>query len=140
MLAKKVGSKIFECGQTYVALSRIKSFYLNDEPFKELDKKINKFDVKRKYNRRIGITNINIENRAFEEMPNNFKENQNSIKKALLSSKRKKYIALNAIEIQNTHDGVPIVHINDNTGCVGNIQVSISHTDEYATAAAILEI
>ena len=63
-----------------------------------------------------------------------------AIKKALLSSKRKKYIALNAIEIQNTHDGVPIVHINDNTGCVGNIQVSISHTDEYATAAAILEI
>ena len=61
-------------------LSRIKSFYLNDEPFKELDKKINKFNVKRKYNRRIGITNINIENRAFEEMPNNFKENQNSIK------------------------------------------------------------
>ena len=63
-----------------------------------------------------------------------------AVKKALLSSKEKKNIAFNAIEIQNKRDGAPKVLINDNIGCAGNIQVSISHTDEYAIAAAILEI
>ena len=36
--------------------------------------------IKRKYDRRIGITSINIRDRAFEEMPLNSKKNQNSIK------------------------------------------------------------
>ena len=63
-----------------------------------------------------------------------------AVKKVLLSSKERKYIALNDIEIQNKRDGAPKVLISDNTGCEGNIQVSISHTDEYAIAVAILEI
>ena len=61
-------------------LNRIKDFYLNNEPFKELDEKINKFNIKKKYDRRIGITLVNIEDKAFEEMPDNYKKIQNSIK------------------------------------------------------------
>ena len=63
-----------------------------------------------------------------------------AVKKALLSSNKKKNIPLSSIEIQNKIDGAPKVILNDDMGCSGNLQVSISHTDEYATATAILEI
>ena len=60
--------------------SRIKDFYLNDKPFDLLEKKINQFSIKQKYERRIGVTNVNIQEKAFEEMPVNLKKNQNSVK------------------------------------------------------------
>jgi len=60
--------------------SRIKDFYLNDKPFDLLEQKINQFSIKQKYERRIGITNVNIQEKAFEEMPVNLKKNQNSVK------------------------------------------------------------
>ena len=60
--------------------SRIKDFYLNDKPFDLLEQKINQFSIKQKYDRRIGITNVNIEDRAFEVMPADLKKYQNSIK------------------------------------------------------------
>ena len=63
-----------------------------------------------------------------------------AVKKALLSSDYKRKIPLSSIEIQNKVDGAPKVILNDDIGCGGNLQVSISHTDEYATATAILEI
>ena len=63
-----------------------------------------------------------------------------AVKKALLSSNEKKNIPFSSIEIQNKVDGAPMVILNDDMGCSGNLQVSISHTDEYATATAILEI
>ena len=63
-----------------------------------------------------------------------------AVKKALLSSNSKANIPLHSIEIQNRVDGSPKVVIKDGTYCSGNLQVSISHTDEYATAIAILEI
>ena len=63
-----------------------------------------------------------------------------AVKKALLSSNSKANIPLHSIEIQNRVDGSPKVVIKDGTYCSGNLQVSISHTDEYATAAAIMEI
>ena len=63
-----------------------------------------------------------------------------AVKKALLSSNKKKNIPLSSIEIQNKVDGAPKVILNDDICCAGNLQVSISHTDEYATATAILEI
>ena len=63
-----------------------------------------------------------------------------AVKKALLSSNEKKIIPLSSIEIQNKIDGAPKVIIKDNTYSSENIQVSISHTDDYATATAILEI
>ena len=61
-------------------IKRIKNFYLKDRPFDDLNKKINKFKIKRKYDRRIGITLINIMDRAYEEMPYNSNSNQNIIK------------------------------------------------------------
>ena len=63
-----------------------------------------------------------------------------AVKKALLSSNEKNIIPFCSIEIQNRVDGAPKVILNDGMGCSGNLQVSISHTDEYATATAILEI
>ena len=47
---------------------------------------------------------------------------------------------MNNIEIQNKADGVPMVILKDEIDCLVNLQVSISHTEEYATATAILEI
>ena len=63
-----------------------------------------------------------------------------AVKKALLSSRRKKNIPLSRIEIQNNEDGAPIVILKDETGGLEDIHVSISHTDDYAIATAILEI
>ena len=63
-----------------------------------------------------------------------------AVKKALLSSSEKQNIPLNKIEINNREDGAPIVIIKDDIVYSGNLQVSISHTDDYATATAILEI
>ena len=63
-----------------------------------------------------------------------------AVKKAILSSKTKQYIPLNAIEILNEIDGAPIVILKDKAIDAVNLQVSISHTDEYATATAILEL
>ena len=60
--------------------SRIRDFYLNDKPFDLLEQKINQFSIKQKYDRRIGVTNVNIEDKAFEEIPVNLKNYQNSIK------------------------------------------------------------
>lgn len=59
---------------------RIKDFYLNDKPFDQLEKKINQFSIKQKYERRIGVTTVTIQDKAFDEMPTNSKKNQNSIK------------------------------------------------------------
>ena len=42
-------------------VKRIKNFYLKDKPFRELSIKIDSFEIKRKYNRRICITSVNIE-------------------------------------------------------------------------------
>ena len=63
-----------------------------------------------------------------------------AVKKALLSSNKKKSIALKNIEIQNKADGAPIVVLKDATDYVDYLHISISHTDEYATATAILEL
>ena len=63
-----------------------------------------------------------------------------AVKKALLSSRRKKNIPFSRIEIQNKEDGSPLVILRDETGRLDDIHVSISHTDDYAIATAILEI
>jgi len=62
-----------------------------------------------------------------------------AVKKAILSSNYKKNILLNTIEIQNRDDGAPIVILKESLIPKISIQISISHTDEYATAVAILE-
>tara|TARA_Y100000992_G_scaffold85712_1_gene54922 strand:- start:61 stop:1233 length:1173 start_codon:yes stop_codon:yes gene_type:complete len=50
-------------------LNQIRDFYLNEDPFSDLDRKINEFNIKRKYNNRIGVTKVSIQDRAFDEMP-----------------------------------------------------------------------
>ena len=60
--------------------------------------------------------------------------------KAFLSYNNRKNIPLHSIEIQNKKDGAPHVILRDGTNCADNLQISISHTEEYATAIAILEI
>jgi hypothetical protein len=61
-------------------LDLVRNFYLNDDPFSELGEMINRFNIKRKYDRRIGITKIKIQDLAFDEMPPEAKDNQNIIK------------------------------------------------------------
>ena len=61
-----------------------------------------------------------------------------AVKKALLSSKIFKNISLKSIEIQNDDLGGPIVNMKGKNINTGNLRVSISHADEYATATAIL--
>ena len=63
-----------------------------------------------------------------------------AVKKALLSSNEKKNIPLVDIEIKNQSDGAPIVALKDDIGSTLYLQVSISHTGDYAIATAILEI
>ena len=65
-----------------------------------------------------------------------------AIKKALLSSKRIKYISLKSIEIQNDDLGAPVIYISSKDIDVDpeKIKVSISHAGEYATSTAILEL
>ena len=63
-----------------------------------------------------------------------------AVKKALLSSKLTKDIPLVSIEIQNDDDGTPFVHIPQESIKYEQLQISISHAGEYATATAILEL
>ena len=63
-----------------------------------------------------------------------------AVKKALLSSKITKNIPLLSIEIQNDNDGGPFVHISQESIQYKQLQISISHAGEYATATAILEL
>ena len=49
--------------------NRIKEFYLNDGLFADLEIIINQFNIKRKYNTRIGVSKVKIQDKAFEEMP-----------------------------------------------------------------------
>ena len=61
-----------------------------------------------------------------------------AVKKVLLNLNDGENIALNSIEIKNKENGAPIVALSGKTS--GNLQVSISHTGDYATATAILEV
>ena len=75
-------------------LKRIKDFYLEDRPFNRIENIVNNFDLKRKYNLRIGITNVEIDDRAFNDMPLNSKKYLNATKNLLAQtfSKRFSYI------------------------------------------------
>ena len=63
-----------------------------------------------------------------------------AVKKAILSSKLTTDIPLVSIEIQNDDDGTPFVHIPQESIKYEQLQISISHAGEYATATAILEL
>mgnify|MGYP007000320619 len=61
-------------------LKLVREFYLDDDPFMDLDRTINQFQIKRKYASRIGITDVSIQEKAFEEMPTNARDLKNSYK------------------------------------------------------------
>ena len=52
---------------------------------------INNFDLKRKYNLRIGITNVEIDDRAFNDMPLNSKKYLNATKNLLAQTFSKRF-------------------------------------------------
>ena len=63
-----------------------------------------------------------------------------AVKKAILSQGEKTIIPLNAIEIRRNSDGPPQVHLLSELSKVYSVEVSISHTDEYAIAVALASI
>lgn len=63
-----------------------------------------------------------------------------AIIKALSSSDKWERIAMNVIEILSGKDGQPIVNIPKKNNVIFNCKVSISHTEEFALAFAVLEV
>ena len=102
-------------------IKRIKDFYLVDKPFDDLNKKINKFTIKRKYDRRIGITSINIEDRAFEEMPPNSKKYKDSIKNLIAQTFSKRL---------SMHHNIAIVPYLEGQAIGKSMKMRFVQTDE----------
>ena len=63
-----------------------------------------------------------------------------AVKKALLASKAVTNLPLKQIEIERLPTGEPVVHITEKLLNKYKCKVSISHTDEFATATAILSV
>ena len=102
-------------------IKRIKNFYIEDKPFDDLNKKINKFKIKRKYDRRIGITSISIMDRAFEEMPPDSRNNQ-SIIKNLIAQTFSKRLSL--------HHNVAIVPYSEGQSIGRTMKMRFVQTDK----------
>ena len=102
-------------------LNRIKYFYLNEDPFKELAQKINKFSIKRKYDLRIGVKNVSIQDRAFEVMPANSINNQNYIKNLIAQTFSKRL---------SVHHNVALVPYTEGQGIGGTMKLRFVQTDE----------
>ncbi len=60
-----------------------------------------------------------------------------AVKKAILSQGEKAVIPLNTIEIRRESDGPPQIHLLSELSKIYSVEVSISHTDEYAIAVAL---
>ena len=102
-------------------LTRVKEFYLNDDPFSEIGQITNKFNIKRKYDLRIGVKNVNIQDRAFEVMPTDSINNQNSIKNL---------IAQTLSERISMHHNVALVPYIEGQGIGGTMKLRFVQTDE----------
>ena len=63
-----------------------------------------------------------------------------AIKKAILSYNPKMNLPLVNIEIEPIKDSAPKVNLLIEDENIASLKVSISHTDEYATAVAVLEL
>ncbi|MEE9464439.1 MAG: holo-ACP synthase [Candidatus Neomarinimicrobiota bacterium] len=59
-----------------------------------------------------------------------------AVKKALYSAGRNEPVLFTQIQIERDSRGAPLVHL---PGLTENVQVSISHTDRYALATAVLQ-
>ena len=102
-------------------LTHVEGFYLNDDPFSEIGQIINKFNIKRKYDLRIGVKNVTIQDRAFEVMPNDSINNQNSIKNL---------IAQTLSERISMHHNVALVPYMEGQGIGGTMKLRFVQTDE----------
>ena len=63
-----------------------------------------------------------------------------AVKKAILAYDTTMNISIKSIEINNNSDGGPEIVLNNRIIRSKSFQVSISHTNDYAIATAILEI
>ena len=102
-------------------LNRIRDFYLNEDPFNELGEKINKFNIKRKYDRRIGVKNVTIQNKSFEVMPANSINNQNYIKNLIAQTFSKRL---------SMHHNIALVPYMEGQGIGGTMKLRFVQTDE----------
>jgi len=102
-------------------LNRIRDFYLNDNPFNELGEKINKFNIKRKYDRRIGVNNVTIQDKSFEVMPANSINNQNYIKNLIAQTFSKRL---------SMHHNVALVPYMEGQAIGGTMKLRFVQTDE----------
>ena len=102
-------------------LNRIRDFYLNDNPFNELGEKINKFNIKRKYDRRIGVKNVTIQDKSFEVMPANSINNQNYIKNLIAQTFSKRL---------SMHHNVALVPYMEGQAIGGTMKLRFVQTDE----------
>jgi len=102
-------------------LNRIRDFYLNDNPFNELGEKINKFNIKRKYDRRIGVNNVTIQDKSFEVMPANSINNQNYIKNLIAQTFSKRL---------SMHHNVALVPYTEGQAIGGTMKLRFVQTDE----------
>jgi len=102
-------------------IERIKKFYKQDRPFVDLIKLVNQFNIKRKYDLRIGITNVKIKERAFENMPKNAKKFTSSIKNLIAQSFSKRL---------SHHHNVSIVPYSEGQAIGKNMKFRFVQTDE----------
>ncbi|MFQ6608720.1 MAG: holo-ACP synthase [Fidelibacterota bacterium] len=63
-----------------------------------------------------------------------------AVKKALLSLGEKSPLPLNSIEIKRNQDGPPQVFLHSNLSKHYHVEVSISHTENYAIAVALASL
>tara|TARA_B100000959_G_scaffold61126_1_gene64243 strand:+ start:403 stop:1587 length:1185 start_codon:yes stop_codon:yes gene_type:complete len=99
-------------------LKRIKDFYVNDDPFLDLDQRINQFEIKKKYDRRIGITKVDIQDKAFEEMPSSSSE---SVKNLIAQTFSKRL---------SIHHNVAIVPFMEGQAIGKDMKLMFVQTDE----------
>jgi len=102
-------------------VNRIKEFYLEDNPFQEIQKLINSFNVKRKYDRRIGVTNVEVNNRTFEYLPTNYIKNLEFVKNLIAQTFSKRL---------SKHHNVAIVPYTEGQAIGGSMKLRFVETDE----------
>ncbi len=89
-------------------LERIKNFYLENKPFERIQSIVDNFDLKRKYNLRIGVTKIEIDNRAYNDMPLNSKKHENAMKNLIAQTFSKRFSFVNNVAMVPYSEGQAI--------------------------------
>jgi len=102
-------------------LNRVRDFYLINDPFSELEKKINEFNIKRKYDRRIGVKNVTIQDKSFEVMPANSINNQNYVKNLIAQTFSKRL---------SMHHNIALVPYMEGQGIGGTMKLRFVQIDK----------